>query len=168
MPSSPANDSRQPAGARRRGPEQRRDDGQERLDASQDELTAELARMEDRYKRALADLDNYRKRAAREIERRVAEAGEAMLRDWLRGSRQRRARDPDGAGRAVPPTGLRAVLEQMDAILARERRRADRGGRRARSIPERHEAVAVRDGDDVPDQHDPRGGALGLCASATA
>src|SRR5947209_16234224 len=37
------------------------------------ELEAEVAALEDRYKRALADLDNYRKRTAREIERRVAE-----------------------------------------------------------------------------------------------
>ena len=44
-----------------------------------DEVTSELAELEDRYKRALADLDNYRKRTAREIERRVAEAREALL-----------------------------------------------------------------------------------------
>src|SRR6202012_623371 len=48
-----------------------------------EELTAELAGIEDRYKRALADLDNYRKRSAREIESRVAEAKVAALRDWL-------------------------------------------------------------------------------------
>ena len=46
-------------------------------------LSEELARIEDRYKRALADLDNYRKRATREVDRRVAEAREAALRDWL-------------------------------------------------------------------------------------
>src|SRR5437879_2821754 len=47
------------------------------------ELNEELARIEDRYKRALADLDNYRKRATREVDRRVAEARETALTDWL-------------------------------------------------------------------------------------
>ena len=36
-----------------------------------EELQAENARLDDRYKRALADLDNYRKRAGREADRRV-------------------------------------------------------------------------------------------------
>src|SRR3977135_1033458 len=49
------------------------------------ELTGELAKIEDRYRRALADLDNYRKRSAREIDRRVAEARAAALREWLPG-----------------------------------------------------------------------------------
>jgi molecular chaperone GrpE len=49
----------------------------------QRDLEAELAQMEDRYKRALADLDNYRKRIARETERRVEESREAQLREWL-------------------------------------------------------------------------------------
>src|SRR3954462_14383568 len=44
---------------------------------------AELAEMEQRYLRAAADLENYRKRASREIERRITEREEAMLREWL-------------------------------------------------------------------------------------
>src|SRR5438270_7492112 len=82
-----------------------------------DELTAELARIEDRYKRALADLDNYRKRSAREIERRSAEAKEAVLLDWLEvvDSVERAVRmDPEGPC----ADGLRAVLEQMYSVLA--------------------------------------------------
>src|ERR1700730_4391508 len=51
--------------------------------ASKAELSDELARVEDRYKRALADLENYRKRATREVDSRVAEARESVLRDWL-------------------------------------------------------------------------------------
>ena len=39
--------------------------------------------MEDRFKRALGDLDNYRKRSARELERLVTERGDAVLRDWF-------------------------------------------------------------------------------------
>jgi hypothetical protein len=46
-------------------------------------LEAQLAEIEDRYKRAFADLDNYRKRSHRDIDRHVAEEREATLRDWL-------------------------------------------------------------------------------------
>ena len=47
------------------------------------ELEARNADLENRYKRALADLDNYRKRAGREIERRVGEERERVAREWL-------------------------------------------------------------------------------------
>src|SRR4051794_41867555 len=53
------------------------------LETSEPDLAEQLAATEDRFKRALADLDNYRKRAGRETDRRVAEAREALLRDWL-------------------------------------------------------------------------------------
>jgi molecular chaperone GrpE len=113
------------------------------------ELTEELARLEDRYKRALADLDNYRKRTAREIERLVAEARESALRDWLDvvDSVERAARmEPDGPC----AEGLRAVLEQMDSVLARQG--AVRiGATGDRFDPERHEAVAVQPSADLPE-----------------
>ncbi len=54
-----------------------------RSSAPERDLAAELERLDDRYKRALADLDNYRKRSAREVERRVAESTESLLREWL-------------------------------------------------------------------------------------
>jgi molecular chaperone GrpE len=115
-----------------------------------DDLSAELARIEDRYKRALADLDNYRKRAAREIERRVAEAGEALLRDWFDV-----VDSLDRALRAHPEgplaDGLRPVLEQIETILAR--RGVTRLGEAGeRFDPERHEAVEVRESDEVEDR----------------
>ncbi len=158
MPSSPASDSRQD------GPDEReaqgraeaattdREPASERAaDASADrDLQAELAAMEDRYKRALADLENYRKRSARELERRVAESREAVIRDWLEAidSVERALRmQPDG------PTaeGLRAVLEQMEAILSREGvQRLGAAGERF--DPERFEAVGVRDTREVPDR----------------
>jgi molecular chaperone GrpE len=114
------------------------------------ELTGELARLEDRYKRALADLDNYRKRSAREIERRVAEARESALRDWLDAvdSVERAVRmEPDGPC----AEGLRAILEQMDSVLARQGavRIGDAG---ERFDPERHEAVAVQASAELPDR----------------
>jgi molecular chaperone GrpE len=114
-----------------------------------DELSAELAQVEDRYKRALADLDNYRKRAARETERRAAEAKESVLLDWLEvvDSVERAMRIPDGPC----AEGLRAVLEQMDAVLAREG--AERVGAPGDQFdPERHEAIAVRPSEGVPDR----------------
>jgi molecular chaperone GrpE len=113
------------------------------------DLAAELARIEDRYMRALADLDNYRKRAAREIERQVADTRERVIRDWLEpvDSVERAIRmDADGpcAG------GLRAVFEQMNAVLARQgvQRIAAPG---ERFDPERHEAIAVQPSEGVPD-----------------
>jgi molecular chaperone GrpE len=114
------------------------------------ELTEEIARLEDRYKRALADLDNYRKRSAREIERRVAEARESALRDWLDAvdSVERAVRmEPDGPC----AEGLRAVLEQMDSVLARQGavRIGDAG---ERFDPERHEAIAVQASAELPDR----------------
>jgi molecular chaperone GrpE len=116
----------------------------------QRDLAAELAQMEDRYKRALADLDNYRKRSARETERRIAEGREAQLRDWLEAV--------DSVERALlmeldSPVfeGLRGVLDQMEAILARQ------GVQRIGAVgehfdPERHEAVGVRYTDEAPDR----------------
>jgi molecular chaperone GrpE len=114
------------------------------------ELRAELARLEDRYKRALADLENYRKRVARDMETRVAEAKESVIRDWLDAvdSVERAIRmQPDGPCRE----GLVAVLEQMDTVLARQ------GVERIGAIgdrfdPERHEAIGVQSTADVPDR----------------
>ena len=114
-----------------------------------EELTAELARTEDRYKRALADLDNYRKRSGREIERRVAQARESILREWLD--------VVDSVERAVllepPPCaeGMRALLDQMDVVLTGQG--VERIGTTGdRFDPERHEAIAVQPSDEVPDR----------------
>jgi molecular chaperone GrpE len=119
-------------------------------EVEQDELRAELVRLEDRYKRALADLDNYRKRSSREIERRVAEAKESVIRDWLDvvDSVERAMRmEPDGAC----AEGLRAVLDQMEAVLVREGTQRI-GAAGDRFDPQRHEAVAVQPSAEVPDR----------------
>lgn len=114
------------------------------------DLTAELARIEDRHKRALADFDNYRKRAAREIETRVAEARESTLRDWLEVvDSVERAMRMESQGPCID--GLRAVLDQMEAVLARQG--AHRiGAAGERFDPERHEAIAVHESIQVPDR----------------
>lgn len=109
-----------------------------------------LAQMEDRLKRALADLDNYRKRSAKEIDRRVLENRESMLRDWLEAlDSLDRALQMDPEGPAAP--GLRAVLEQMESILARQG--VTRTGEVGEQFdPERHEAVSVREDAEAPDR----------------
>ena len=109
----------------------------------------ELARAEDRYKRALADLDNYRKRVAREIGTRVEDATESVLRDWLDVvDSVERAMRAESDGPCAE--GLRAVMAQIDGVLAREG--AQRiGAAGDRFDPERHEAIAVRQSGEVPD-----------------
>jgi len=160
MQSSPASDARRGGPD---GPEERR--GEDRHEGASDQrepqeerhqaaperdLHAELAALDERYKRALADLDNYRKRSAREQERRVAESREAVIRDWLEAvdSVERALRmDPDAPG----AEGLRAVLEQMEAILRREG--VQRIGAEGEPFdPQRFEAVGVRESSEVPDR----------------
>jgi molecular chaperone GrpE len=113
------------------------------------ELEAEVARLDDRYKRALADLDNYRKRTAKDVDRRVTEGTDALLADWLdvADSVQRAlTMDADGA----LGDGLRAVREQIEATLARQR--VARLGEIGEPFdPDRHEAVAVAPATDQPD-----------------
>jgi molecular chaperone GrpE len=118
--------------------------------AELEELREANTRLEDRYKRALADLDNYRKRSMREVDRRVDESREALVRDWLE------AVDAVDRAIAMDPEnpmaeGLRMVLAQMEGILDRQGvRRIGRGGEQF--DPERHDAVGVREAEDVPDR----------------
>jgi molecular chaperone GrpE len=101
---------------------------------------------DERYLRALADLDNYRKRSAQEVERRVAEQAERLLLEWIEAI--------DSVDRALgmqPSDGLRSVLEQMEAILTRQG--VERVGAAGdRFDPELHEAISVRESDEVPDR----------------
>jgi molecular chaperone GrpE len=114
------------------------------------ELEAEVARLDDRFKRARADLDNYRKRTAKDVERLVAERTDALIGDWLEvADSVGRALAMDGEGAAGD--GLRAVRDQIDSTLARQ------GVQRAGEVgdafdPERHEAVDVRPAADLPDR----------------
>jgi molecular chaperone GrpE len=117
--------------------------------ASEDEqLAVELARMEDRYKRALADLDNYRKRSARELERLVEEATDSLTREWLEvvdGVERALGQRPEGELR----DGLQAVLDHMEVVLSRQG--IQRIGRPGEPFdPERHSAIGVRETDEVP------------------
>jgi molecular chaperone GrpE len=101
---------------------------------------------DERYLRARADLENYRKRSAQEVERRVAESTERLLLDWLEAV--------DSVDRALamqPSDGLGSVLEQMEAILARQG--VERLGAAGEPFdPGLHEAISVRESDEVPDR----------------
>ena len=118
-----------------------------------DELTDLQERhehLEDRYKRTLADLDNYRKRSAREVDQRVAESRESLVRDWLTAvDSVERALNMAAADDSLLE-GLRGVLEQMEAVL--ERQGVSRLGAVGEPFdPERHEAVGVVEVADVPE-----------------
>jgi molecular chaperone GrpE len=131
----------QPGGEQHRGEQQ---------GAHDSALADEVARLDDRYKRALADLDNYRKRSAREIERRGEELTERLTRDWLEV-----VDSVERALRMEPESplyeGLRAVLEQVESVLARQG--VERiGAVGERFDPERHEAIEVRPSRDVEDR----------------
>jgi molecular chaperone GrpE len=117
---------------------------------SVDVVRDELAAMEERFKRARADLENYRKRAERELERRVAERQEAMLRDWLEvADSVDRALTSSVADPQLGP-GLMALRDQIEGVLARQGvTRFGQPGERFDA--ERHEAVGVRPSGDQPD-----------------
>ena len=146
MPSSPGTDRRDTASG---APPVEEAEAAERREPSQAEHDAEIARLDDRYKRALADLDNYRKRSAREVERRVEEGRDALLREWLEAvdTVERAARmDPDGP----LGQGMRALLDQIEGLLARHG--VQRIGEAGEPFdPERHDAVAVRVTTDAPE-----------------
>src|SRR4051812_38269469 len=95
--------------------EQNEQQPQQSRTTSEDERYAQL---EDRYLRALADLDNFRKRSARDTELRIADVTDGLLRNWLQ--------VVDSIERALQLTtderaaaDLRAVHDQIQAILAR-------------------------------------------------
>lgn len=152
MPTSPENDAEETPARPQTASGDSAPDGAEGADAADrgdvvEELKTRLAAIEDRYRRALADLDNYRKRMERELERRVGEAGNAVTREWLEAvdSVERALRlDPDDAG-------LHAVLHQMEGILTRRGiTRVDGVG--ARFDPRKHEAIATVPASDTADQ----------------
>lgn len=114
------------------------------------DLQARVDELDDRYKRALADLDNYRKRSERLADSRVADARDRMLRDWLDAvDSVETALDMTSADGEVE--GLEAVRDQMRSIL--ERQGVHRFGAAGEGFdPDRHEAIAARESDAVPDR----------------
>lgn len=106
-----------------------------------------IAELEDRWKRALADLDNYRKRAARE---RAAERARIAA-AWLPvlDNLERAVEHADSEPGAVLD-GVRAVRDQALDLLAQLGfpRQEDEG---RPFDPTRHEAVATAPAPDAPE-----------------
>ena len=120
-------------------------------EAESEELVERLASAEDRYRRALADLDNLRKRTAREIERRVEESRESLLREWLEAV--------DSVERALQHDTRRAAFRRACARCSTRWRRSSpaHGVQRIGAAgepfdPSDHEAVGVRESAEAPDR----------------
>ncbi|MFB9679202.1 nucleotide exchange factor GrpE [Streptosporangium vulgare] len=129
-------------------------DGSDTTDGLRDrvlELQELVADLQDRWRRALADLDNLRKRVSRDAERtrseeRTRAAGEWLpVLDNLDRALEHAETDP---GSIVD--GMRAIRDQAQEVLSRlgYARRDDTG---AVFDPARHEAVGVLAREGVPD-----------------
>ncbi|HSV68127.1 MAG TPA: nucleotide exchange factor GrpE [Mycobacteriales bacterium] len=135
----------EPEAAAAERPETERRDGRAEAEPA-DELRARLADLEHRYRQALADFDNFRKRMAREVERQRAEERARVAAQWLPVLDDLdRALEHAEANPGAIVEGVRAVRDEAVALLARLGfpRRSDLG---EPFDPARHEAVAT-----VPD-----------------
>ena len=118
------------------------------LEARLADLQAKLAKAEDQKLRALADLDNLRKRCAAQVDRAEADARTQVARQWLPVvDNLERALEHAAADPRTIVEGIQAVRQQALDVLASLGfpRRDDTG---ATFDPTRHEAVAAT--------HDPR------------
>ncbi len=113
-------------------------------------LQARLAEAEDQKLRALADLDNLRKRYAAQVERAEADARAQVARQWLPVvDNLERALEHAAADPRTIVEGIQAVRQQALGVLASLGfpRRDDTG---ATFDPARHEAVAATYDPRVP------------------
>jgi molecular chaperone GrpE len=120
------------------------------LDARLAGLQARLAEAEDQKLRALADLDNLRKRCAAQVERAEADARTQVARQWLPVvDNLERALEHAAADPRTIIEGIQAVRQQALGVLASLGfpRRDDTG---ATFDPARHEAVAATYDPRVP------------------
>ena len=82
--------------------------------------TAALAEMEDRWRRALADLDNVRKRYQRELEQARAGERESVAAEWLPVvDNLERALEHAGADPTAIVEGVRTVRDMAVGVLSR-------------------------------------------------
>ncbi|OUC98242.1 nucleotide exchange factor GrpE [Streptosporangium minutum] len=115
------------------------------------ELQRRITELEDRWRRALADLDNLRKRVSRDAERVRAEERARAAAEWLPVlDNLERALEHAESDPASIAEGLRAIRDQAQDVLARLGfpRRDDAG---LVFDPARHEAVATLAQEGVPD-----------------
>jgi len=120
------------------------------LDAQLAGLQARLAEAEDQKLRALADLDNLRKRCAAQVERAEADARAQVARQWLPVvDNLERALEHAAADPRTIVEGIQAVRQQALGVLTSLGfpRRDDTG---ATFDPARHEAVAATYDPRVP------------------
>ena len=120
------------------------------LDARLAGLQARLAEAEDQKLRALADLDNLRKRCAAQVERAEADARTQVARQWLPVvDNLERALEHAAADPRTIVEGIQAVRQLALGVLASLGfpRRDDTG---ATFDPARHEAVAATYDPRVP------------------
>jgi molecular chaperone GrpE len=117
------------------------------------EAAAKIAELEDRWLRAVAELDNLRKRIARDAERVRAEERDRVAAEWLPildnlELALSHAGGQDGQGGDAILEGVRAVRGQALAVLSRlgYSRRDETG---VPFDPAHHEAVATVERDDA-------------------
>jgi len=116
--------------------------------ASQQDRDDELARLEDRWRRAVADLDNLRKRYARELDRERMTERSRVAGVWLPiVDDLERAISHAGDESGAVIEGVRTILNQARQVLAHlgYPRDAEAG---VPFDPERHEVVGVVDHPD--------------------
>lgn len=117
----------------------------------QKDSDAELAQIEDRWRRALADLDNLRKRYARELDRERKLERSKVAGAWLPVvDNLERALDHSEGDADSVIAGVRAILDQAVQVL--DSLGYPRDTETGVSFdPERHEVVTVTDnGSDAP------------------
>jgi len=118
--------------------------------ASQSDSDEDLAKLEDRWRRAVADLDNLRKRYARELDRERAMERSRVAGAWLPiVDNLERAISHAGDQSDAVLAGLRSILEQALQVLEQLGYPRD-GDAGVPFDPERHEVVGVVEHDSAP------------------
>ena len=118
--------------------------------AAKPDTDSELARFEDRWRRAVADLDNLRKRYARELDRERTVERSRVAGAWLPVvDNLERAISHAGAHSGAIVEGVRSILDEALQVLEHlgYPRDAETG---VLFDPERHEVVGVVDNEDSP------------------
>jgi molecular chaperone GrpE len=118
--------------------------------AAKPDTDSELARFEDRWRRAVADLDNLRKRYARELDRERTVERSRVAGAWLPVvDNLERAISHGGAHSGAIVEGVRSILDEALQVLEHlgYPRDAETG---VLFDPERHEVVGVVDNEDSP------------------
>ena len=113
-------------------------------------LQERITELEDRWRRALADADNIRKRHAREVEQLRGQERALVAREWLPVlDSLDRALEHAGADPGAVIEGVRAVRDQALDVLARlgYPRRDDLG---QPFDPARHDAIGTRPAPGAP------------------